>query len=257
MSTVFSILSRLATVIIICAACLFLFSINCHEGRTSTLTAVEEVVNFLPPPPPITVPAILATPVKYSAWQKVLSFIEGPCHPVLESFISAFNYRELRSYVIPVIKEENSGEFNLGAICDVFDFLSTWKYIDDPAGVNVITPATTTWGLRAGDCDDLSCCQSAAVTTIGGVTRVIFASNADSAHAWCEVCLGSLSRSDAENYLRARYHLSSDVSLFFREDERGLLWLNLDWTADHPGGANYRATTGAIYYPTENRCETF
>lgn len=257
MSTVFTFLSRLASLIVICTAGLAIYNICRTPDVPEQAGFEEEAVVLLPPPPLIVTPPILAQKTEPSLWEKALSYLNGPCHPILPSFIHAFNYRELRSSVIPVVKDENSGDFNLGAACDVFDFLQTWKYIDDPAADDIVSPATVTWKLRAGDCDDKACCLGAALTCIGAITRISFATNNNIAHAWCEICLGNLSRERVEGYLRARYQLPPQTNICFREDSRGLLWLNLDWSADYPGGPYFQAVSGALYFPSEGRCETF
>jgi len=258
MSRIFNFISRLASLLIIGGAGVIIYSATNSTPAKQQAVAETETARqeLLPPPPAIEIQQRLP-PEKPAVWKKILNYLDGPCHPALESFLQAYDYRELRSSVVPIIKDENTGEMNLGAICDIFDYLSHWRYIDDPAGENMITPATTTWRLRAGDCDDLACVQSAANHIVGGIVRVTFGSNEQSAHAWCEVSLGLISRQEVENYLRIRYQIPAKTPICYREDTAGFIWLNLDWTATHPGGPYFQASHGATYYPCENRCETF
>ena len=55
-------------------------------------------------------------------------------------------------------------------------------------------------------------------------------------------------------FLNKRYgrFYKNKIAVHFSLDDVGDYWLNLDWTAKHPGGKYYKSDHETIYYPTQN-----
>lgn len=150
----------------------------------------------------------------------------------------------VRSYALSAIKSSNGGSYNIGQICDIYDKLySDWVYVNDPAGTEYYAKASESVRLLRGDCDDYAILMASLVESIGGSARVIFAyDGSGGGHAYAEVYLGdskaeidSLIKSISRHYDGAyiNYHISYD------KNNNPKYWLNLDWTANHPGGKFY------------------
>jgi len=112
---------------------------------------------------------------------------------------------------------------------------SKWNYVNDPKNREYIATASESLLHFSGDCDDHSILMAASIRAIGGTPRLIHTK----AHMYPEMLIGS--KADLENII----YLIKEV-LFVREskgktihyhiDERGQVWLNLDYTAKYPGG---------------------
>ena len=216
-----------------------------------------QVPRVIPPAPRIVSPVFKAK--QTGLFEEFMQYISTPCTPILPAFKLAHNPEAVRPWVAKVIQEQHFGRFNLGQVCDVFDhLLLRWKPLDDPTHNELVTAAAALWEMPAGDCDDFSVALSAALTSIGGVTRISFVYNAENqGHAYPEICLGRIDRTKAEIYLRSRYELSDEAPIHMREDSDGLIYLNLDYTASHPGGQYFDAQRGVVYWPADDYCQTF
>jgi hypothetical protein len=147
------------------------------------------------------------------------------------------------------------GTFNLGQICDIFDFCyENWSYVNDPIARDYYAKASETLknGLN-GDCDDFAILVCSMILAIGGESRISFAYKGDDGHAFAEVNIGKTSREDVEKYLLARY---GNAELNHKE-EGDDWWLNLDWWAKHPGGEYYEGKKGARIYIIDEYLEEF
>ncbi len=110
-----------------------------------------------------------------------------------------------------------------------------WNYVNDPKNREYIATASESLLHFSGDCDDHAILMAAAVRAIGGTPRLIHTKE----HMYPEMLIGS--KADLENII----YLIKEV-LFVKEtkgktihyhiDERGQVWLNLDYTAKYPGG---------------------
>lgn len=113
---------------------------------------------------------------------------------------------------------------------------SNWYYVSDPKGREYIATSRESVRLMSGDCDDHSILMAAAVLSIGGTPRLIHTKG----HIYPEILIG---RSKAEleeiNYLIKEVLFPAETKgkeLHYHVDERGQIWLNLDYTAKYPGG---------------------
>ena len=156
-----------------------------------------QVPRVIPPAPRIVSPVFKAK--QTGLFEEFMQYISTPCTPILPAFKLAHNPEAVRPWVAKVIQEQHFGRFNLGQVCDVFDhLLLRWKPLDDPTHNELVTAAAALWEMPAGDCDDFSVALSAALTSIGGVTRISFVYNAENqGHAYPEICLGRIDRTKA------------------------------------------------------------
>jgi hypothetical protein len=140
----------------------------------------------------------------------------------------------------------SSGNFNLGQICDIFDFCySNWSYVNDPVTRDYYAKASETLrnGLN-GDCDDFAILLCSMILSIGGEARINFAYDAASGHAFAEVNIGKTDRRIVERYLTARYGHSE---MWHKEDRNGNWWLNLDWQGQYPGAKYWKYSNGTCF----------
>jgi hypothetical protein len=143
------------------------------------------------------------------------------------------------------------GSFNLGQICDIFDFCySIWSYVNDPVTRDYYAKASESLrnGLN-GDCDDFAILLCSMILSVGGEARISFAYGDGGGHAFTEVNIGKTNQGEVERYLKARY---SYTEMWHKEDNKGNWWLNLDWQANYPGGQYYKYNRGTMFNIIQN-----
>ena len=190
----------------------------------------------------------------------VIDFIRPTnCHTrdeYIEHFNITGNMKDLIiacDYDTPTVRNNTAnlvhaspGNFNLGQICDIFDFCYiNWSYVNDPISREYFAKASETLrnGLN-GDCDDFAILLCSMILSIGGEARINFAYDATSGHAFSEVNIGKTNKTQVQHYLSARYN---DVQMWHRKDSEGNIWLNLDWQAAYPGGEYWKFTHGTSF----------
>lgn len=112
---------------------------------------------------------------------------------------------------------------------------SRWNYVSDPKARDYIATATESLLYFSGDCDDHSILMAAAIKSIGGTPRLIHTTG----HIYPEILIGSLTDLEKVNFLIKNVlfvNESNENKLHYHVDERGQIWLNLDYTAKYPGG---------------------
>lgn len=112
---------------------------------------------------------------------------------------------------------------------------SRWNYVSDPKGREYIAKATESLNYLSGDCDDHSIFMAACIKSIGGTPRLIHTTG----HIYPEILIGDKSDLETINYLVKEVLFekeSKGKTLQYHIDERGQIWLNLDYTAKYPGG---------------------
>jgi hypothetical protein len=112
---------------------------------------------------------------------------------------------------------------------------SRWNYVNDPKEGDYIATASESLMYFSGDCDDHSILMAAAIRSIGGTPRLIHTKG----HIYPEILIGSLLDLEKVNYLVKNVLFvkeSNNKTLHYHIDERGQVWLNLDYTAKYPGG---------------------
>jgi hypothetical protein len=110
-----------------------------------------------------------------------------------------------------------------------------WNYVDDPRGREYIASATESLQHFSGDCDDHAILMAACIKTIGGTPRIIHTGG----HLYPEILIGN--RIDLETAIYFIKEVlfvkeSYNQQIYYHIDERGQIWLNLDYTATYPGG---------------------
>ncbi len=112
---------------------------------------------------------------------------------------------------------------------------TSWNYVSDPKGHDYIAKATESVQYLSGDCDDHSVFMAACIKSIGGTTRLIHTKG----HIYPELLIGTKKDLEHINYAIKKVLFpkeSKGKSINYHIDERGNIWLNLDYTAKYPGG---------------------
>lgn len=112
---------------------------------------------------------------------------------------------------------------------------SRWNYVSDPKAHDYIATATESLLYFSGDCDDHSILMAASIRAIGGTPRLIHTKG----HIYPEILIVSQADLEKVNFLIKNVLFpieSKDKKLFYHVDERGQIWMNLDYTAKYPGG---------------------
>lgn len=118
----------------------------------------------------------------------------------------------------------------------VFKEINTrWNYVNDPKGREYIAHASESLQHFSGDCDDHAILMAACVKAIGGTPRIIHTGG----HLYPEILIGD--KSDLESsiyFIKEEFFAieSKNQQIHYHIDERGQIWLNLDYTATYPGG---------------------
>ena len=112
---------------------------------------------------------------------------------------------------------------------------ANWNYVHDPKNSEYYANASESIKYLSGDCDDHSILMAACVRVIGGTPRLIHTDG----HIYPEILIGSQEDLETINYLIKntlfeRESLSKRIN--YHIDNRGKIWLNLDYTARYPGG---------------------
>lgn len=110
-----------------------------------------------------------------------------------------------------------------------------WNYVNDPKGREYIAAASESLQHFSGDCDDHAVLMAAAIRAIGGTPRIIHTGG----HLYPEMLIGTKADLETANYLIKELLFveeSKGQELHYHIDERGQVWLNLDYTARYPGG---------------------
>jgi len=110
-----------------------------------------------------------------------------------------------------------------------------WNYVNDPKGKEYIAYASESLQHFSGDCDDHAILMAASVRAIGGTPRIIHTGG----HLYPEILIGDKNDLETVNYLIKEVLFieeSRGKEVHYHIDERGQIWLNLDYTAIYPGG---------------------
>lgn len=112
---------------------------------------------------------------------------------------------------------------------------SRWTYVYDPLGKDYIAKASESLKHFSGDCDDYAILIAACSKAIGGKVRLIHAEN----HMYPELNIGTHKDLEVINFL-IRKNLfvteSKNGDIHYHTDSDGQVWINMDYTANYPGG---------------------
>ena len=110
-----------------------------------------------------------------------------------------------------------------------------WNYVNDPKGREYIAYASESLQHFSGDCDDHAILMAASIKAIGGSPRLIHTGG----HIYPEMLIGTQADLETAVYLIKQVLFtkeSKNKDIHYHIDERGNIWLNLDYTATYPGG---------------------
>jgi hypothetical protein len=110
-----------------------------------------------------------------------------------------------------------------------------WLYVNDPSNREYIASASESLQHFSGDCDDHAILMAACIKAIGGTPRIIHTGG----HLYPEMLIGTKADLETANYLikeQLFVEESKNQEVHYHIDERGQVWLNLDYTARYPGG---------------------
>lgn len=152
----------------------------------------------------------------------------------------------VRDAAIQMICPENTGPFNIGQVCDIFDYLQTnWEYISDPYRAEFFADAQQSLTHYRGDCDDFAIALATCIRSVGGLCRIVAGYRLKGGHAYAQVCLGATNLLDIDRYLMDRYpENGSQFEYCVQVDKWGNRWLNLDNRHSSPGGPLVDAEEG-------------
>ena len=133
------------------------------------------------------------------------------------------------------IKGYNNYRTTIQCFAVFSEIKSRWNYVNDPKGNNYIATASESLQHFSGDCDDHAILMAAGVKAVGGIPRLIHTD----AHIYPEMLIGN--KRDLENVIFLIKKVlfveeSKGKEIHYHIDERGQIWLNLDYTANYPGG---------------------
>lgn len=118
----------------------------------------------------------------------------------------------------------------------VFKEIKTkFNYVNDPKGREYIAKASETLEHFSGDCDDHAILMAASIRTIGGTPRLIHTGG----HIYPEMLIGNKAELEMAILLikdKLFVKESAGKQIHYHIDERGQIWLNLDYTSRYPGG---------------------
>lgn len=157
----------------------------------------------------------------------------------------------VRALALSAISKNSAGSYNIGQICDIYDYLyKNWTYVNDPKGGDYYAPASESAVLMKGDCDDFAILMASCIEAIGGSARVISAKGNEVGHAYAEVHLAN-DKSHADNLTNSISRRYGGKTVHYTvNDDKDDFWLNLDWSANHPGGKFFKNVgTILVIYP--------
>ncbi len=173
--------------------------------------------------------------------------------------VKAIDYKSeaVRNFAIEAINEHFRKEQNISAdqvrvliqSLAVFKKInSNWNYVSDPENEEYFAKASESVKLLAGDCDDYSVLMAGAIKSVGGRVRLTFIEG----HIYPELFIGSHNNIDTVGNIITKSLFKKEAKgkqLYYYTDKNGNAWLNLDYTAKHPGG-DYMGTKVIQYiYP--------
>lgn len=159
----------------------------------------------------------------------------------------------------------NSGALTSNQIRSIYEYLrfgdyftKGWIYKSDPKSPDYYAYANETLRVGeetgctgTGDCDDFAIVMSALVESIGGTTRMVHAYNSVSGHAYSEVYIGTLNENGENVFAIIKdlmYAYGTEKVYAHIDETTRRVWLNLDWSANYPGGAFFNATNADIVW---------
>ena len=164
--------------------------------------------------------------------------------PNKSTILNAVEYQnpQIRAFAIKAINKHFKnvkGYYDYFTVIQSFaifkEINNRWNYVSDPKGHDYIAKATESVQYLSGDCDDHSVFMAACIKSIGGTMRLIHTKG----HIYPELLIGTKKDLEHINYAIKKVLFpreSKNKPINYHIDERGNIWLNLDYTAKYPGG---------------------
>jgi hypothetical protein len=181
------------------------------------------------------------------------SFFDGPLTRTVKAIQSKVDYRDSVVRNFAVTNSLRYFDEYYGKFGPVVRSLSLFKYInnnfkyvaDSERDEYFATPRETILNGMGGDCDDHSILMVSALNAIGVHARMVLTEG----HLYPELFCG-----DEKNFEKVN---TAIMSLFSREvkgniyyhEQNGEFWINLDYSAHHPGGPYVSEKAFAIITP--------
>lgn len=226
------ILRLLKTIIIVCIALYLLAlvfgSLFGNYGFNSVFEDYRSMVYTMsedPYPQDVIISKLLPFPNK----SKILNAIEYD-NPKVRNFALLATTKYFRN-----VKGYSEYRRQIQSFAVFKEIQRRWNYVSDPKGEEYIATATESLIHFSGDCDDHAILMAACVRAVGGTPRLIHTGG----HIYPEVLIGNKTDLEAINYLIKEVLFkqeSKGKEIHYHIDERGQIWLNLDYTATYPGG---------------------
>ena len=153
-----------------------------------------------------------------------------------------YNNPKVRNFAVAATAKhfknvKKSGDLRVMIQCfAVFkEIRNNWNYVNDPKGREYIAAASESLQHFSGDCDDHAILMAASIKAIGGTPRIIHTGG----HLYPEMLIGSQKDLEIATYYIKEVLFekeSHNQQIHYHIDERGQIWLNLDYTATYPGG---------------------
>jgi transglutaminase-like putative cysteine protease len=161
----------------------------------------------------------------------------------------------VKNFANQQVQHSSSGNYNIAQICDVWQSIrNQWTYVSDPPTFDYWTSASDSInnGLK-GNCADYAILNAAVIEAIGGSSRVVTtcAPGGSPCLAYAEVAINPSTSQSIANYIGTRYG-ANQVHWHIATDSQGNThyWLNLDWSANYPGGPFFQDDgILQIFYP--------
>lgn len=181
------------------------------------------------------------------------SFFEGPLARTVNSIGSKVDYRDsvVRNFAVrSSLKYFDNFHSKYGPIVRAFSIFkeinTNFKYVSDSERDEYFaTPRETILNGMGGDCDDHTILMVSALKAIGVHARMVLTEG----HLYPELLCG-----DEKNFEKINIAImnlfSKEVkgNIYYHEDN-GQFWLNLDYSARHPGGPYVSDKAFAIIAP--------
>ena len=226
------ILRALRTIIIICLALYLVALIYGSTFGNYGFNAVYEDYRSMmytmlddPNPQDIIIAKLLPFPNK----SKILNAIDYT-NPKVRNFALMATTKNFRN-----IKGHNQYRVTIQCFAVFKEIKNNWNYVNDPKGQEYIAAASESIQHFSGDCDDHAILMAACIRAVGGTPRLIHTGG----HIYPEMLIGNKKDLEAVNYLIKEVLFkqeSKGKEIHYHIDERGQIWLNLDYTARYPGG---------------------
>lgn len=138
-------------------------------------------------------------------------------------------------------KTKNNSQYRQYIQCfSVFkEIKGKWQYVNDPHKWDYIASADETLQSFAGDCDDYAVLMAACLNAVGGTVRLVRTED----HIYPELRINNKADFDNLSYLIRTQLFKREINkkkpLHYHVDDQGYIWLNMDYTANYPGGSFY------------------